>query len=480
MAGTGKESLRQVQQQALQQRLNIQNVALGRLLEMNMVQFEDEVRRELDDNPALELKNGETDKETDDFNETPEQLQLADYADADDIPYYKLEALNHEAGGTAFDPASVMPDDSDSVLDILLRRLSNETELQPDELNVARYIIGNLDSNGYLTRSLEDIADDMAINEGIEVSRNKLIKAFEAVRALEPAGIGAIDLRDCLLLQLDRLELTPEVLTAILIIKDNFELFAKKHYDRLGNAVGTSASDLERALRLIQSLNPKPAASLAGTPDSSPHIIPDFILDYDAMTELFTVSLSGRQPDLGIEESFSATHQAGGRGSSDADAFIKKKRDEATSFIKLAAMRGATLLAIAKTIVSKQSAFFASGDPAEIRPMILKDISAVTGLDISIISRAVAGKYILTPHGVYPLKYLFNERSSASSDTSSLEILEAIKKLINSEDKSSPLTDQELTEKLQASGYDIARRTVAKYRERLGYPVGRLRKQFSQ
>ncbi len=480
MAGTGKESLRQVQQQALQQRLNIQNVALGRLLEMNMVQFEDEVRRELDDNPALELKNGETDKETDDFNETPEQLQLADYADADDIPYYKLEALNHEAGGTAFDPASVMPDDSDSVLDILLRRLSNETELQPDELNVARYIIGNLDSNGYLTRSLEDIADDMAINEGIEVSRNKLIKAFEAVRALEPAGIGAIDLRDCLLLQLDRLELTPEVLTAILIIKDNFELFAKKHYDRLGNAVGTSASDLERALRLIQSLNPKPAASLAGTPDSSPHIIPDFILDYDATTELFTVSLSGRQPDLGIEESFSATHQAGGRGSSDADAFIKKKRDEATSFIKLAAMRGATLLAIAKTIVSKQSAFFASGDPAEIRPMILKDISAVTGLDISIISRAVAGKYILTPHGVYPLKYLFNERSSASSDTSSLEILEAIKKLINSEDKSSPLTDQELTEKLQASGYDIARRTVAKYRERLGYPVGRLRKQFSQ
>ncbi len=480
MAGTGKESLRQVQQQALQQRLNIQNVALGRLLEMNMVQFEDEVRRELDDNPALELKNGETDKETDDFNETPEQLQLADYADADDIPYYKLEALNHEAGGTAFDPASVMPDDSDSVLDILLRRLSNETELQPDELNVARYIIGNLDSNGYLTRSLEDIADDMAINEGIEVSRNKLIKAFEAVRALEPAGIGAIDLRDCLLLQLERLETTPEVLTAILIIKDNFELFAKKHYDRLGNAVGTSASDLERALRLIQSLNPKPAASLAGTPDSSPHIIPDFILDYDAMTELFTVSLSGRQPDLGIEESFSATHQAGGRGSSEADAFIKKKRDEATSFIKLAEMRGATLLAIAKTIVSKQSAFFASGDTAEIRPMILKDISAVTGLDISIISRAVAGKYILAPHGVYPLKYLFNERSSASSDTSSLEILEAIKKLINSEDKSSPLTDQELTEKLQASGYDIARRTVAKYRERLGYPVGRLRKQFSQ
>lgn len=480
MAGTGKESLRQVQQQALQQRLNIQNVALGRLLEMNMVQFEDEVRRELDDNPALELKNGETDKETDDFNETPEQLQLADYADADDIPYYKLEALNHEAGGTAFDPASVMPDDSDSVLDILLRRLSNETELQPDELNVARYIIGNLDSNGYLTRSLEDIADDMAINEGIEVSRNKLIKAFEAVRALEPAGIGAIDLRDCLLLQLDRLEHIPEVLTAILIIKDNFVLFAKKHYDRLGNAVGASASDLEKALRLIQSLNPKPAASLAGTPDSSPHIIPDFILDYDATTELFTVSLSGRQPDLGIEDSFSATHQAGGRGSSDADAFIKKKRDEATSFIKLAAMRGATLLAIAKTIVSKQSAFFASGDPAEIRPMILKDISAVTGLDISIISRAVAGKYILTPHGVYPLKYLFNERSSASSDTSSLEILEAIKKLINSEDKSSPLTDQELTEKLQASGYDIARRTVAKYRERLGYPVGRLRKQFSQ
>lgn len=480
MAISGKENLRQEQQQTLQQRLNIQNVALGRLLEMNMAQFEDEVRRELDDNPALELKSTEDNKESDDFNETSEQLQLADYADADDIPYYRLEAMNHDAGAERFDPASIMPDNTDSSFDILYRRLSDETDLSPVELKIARYIIGNIDSNGYLTRSLDDISDDIAISEGVDVSRRQLSEAFDAVRTLEPAGICAVDLRDCLLLQLGRMDRTPDVINAERIIRDNFDFFAKKHYDRLANAIDASDAELEKALHIIQSLNPRPGAALAGNTDSSLHIIPDFVLDYDSATERFTVSLAGRQPELGIEESFSASPGNRIRGNSEADAFIKRKRDEASSFIKLAAMRGATLLTIAKAIVSVQSDFFASGDPAEIHPMILKDISALTGLDISIISRAVAGKYILAPHSIYPLKYLFNERSSAASDTSSLEILEAIKKLVNAEDKSSPLTDQEITEKLQASGYDIARRTVAKYREKLGFPVGRLRKQFSQ
>lgn len=476
-----KESLRLEQQQRLQQRLNIHNVVLGRMLEMSAPEFDEEVQRQLDDNPALEMVDDTPAPQAeDDFRETAEQLQLADYT-ADDIPSYRLEARNSSADDAVVDATAIAADESESAYEILMKHLASESDLTPAELRAAAYVVGNLDSNGYLTRPLDDIADDIAVTEGFDVPRGSMRRIFDAVRALDPAGIGATDLRDCLLLQLGRMAPSADVELARRIVADCFDLFSKKHYDRLAAAIGTEPRDMERALDIILSLNPRPGAMLEE--DSSAtrarHITPDFILDYDDSDDTFTVHLAGRRAHLAIEDSF--TVDPGGAPSdalATARAFVRSKRDEAAAFIRLAELRADTLTVIAEAIVRLQHDFLATGDRTRIRPMILRDVSAVTGLDLSVISRAVAGKYILTPHGVYPLKFFFNEHPKDESGASSHQISEAIRRLIEGENKKNPLSDQGLQEALAAEGFDIARRTVAKYRERLGYPVGRLRKTY--
>lgn len=479
---SGKESLRMEQQQRLQQRLNIHNVVLGRMLEMSAPEFDDEVRRQLDDNPALEAIDEIPAPEgsENDFKETAEQLQMADYA-ADDLPSYAYNARNSSPDDAAVDAVSLAADESESAFEILLRRLASESELTAPELKTGSYIIGNLDSNGYLTRPLDDIADDMAVAEGLNPTPAQMRRAFEAVRSLDPAGIGAVDLRDCLLLQLDRRKPTAIVGLARQILSDHFDLFSKKHYDRLAAALGTDMETLGTALDLILSLNPRPAASLAegGAATRARHITPDFVLDYDHTDGTFTVQLAGRRTRLGIEDSFTVDPSDTSSPSlASARAFIRSKREEAASFIRLAELRADTLTVIAEAIVRIQHDFFATGDRALIRPMILKDVSAATGLDLSVISRAVAGKYILTPHGMYPLKFFFNEHPKDESGASAHRIIEAIKQLIEAENKKNPLSDQAIQKSLQAQGFDIARRTVAKYRERIGYPVARLRKTY--
>ncbi len=479
---SGKESLRMEQQQRLQQRLNIHNVVLGRMLEMSAPEFDDEVRRQLDDNPALEAIDEIPAPEgsENDFKETAEQLQMADYA-ADDLPSYAYNARNSSPDYAAVDAVSLAADESESAFEILLRRLASESELTAPELKTGSYIIGNLDSNGYLTRPLDDIADDMAVAEGLNPTPAQMRRAFEAVRSLDPAGIGAVDLRDCLLLQLDRRKPTATVRLARQILSDHFDLFSKKHYDRLAAALGTDMETLGTALDLILSLNPRPAASLAegNAATRARHITPDFVLDYDHTDGTFTVQLAGRRTRLGIEDSFTVDPSDTSSPSlASARAFIRSKREEAASFIRLAELRADTLTVIAEAIVRIQHDFFATGDRALIRPMILKDVSAATGLDLSVISRAVAGKYILTPHGMYPLKFFFNEHPKDESGASAHRIIEAIKQLIEAENKKNPLSDQAIQKSLQAQGFDIARRTVAKYRERIGYPVARLRKTY--
>lgn len=479
---SGKESLRMEQQQRLQQRLNIHNVVLGRMLEMSAPEFDDEVRRQLDDNPALEAIDEIPAPEgsENDFKETAEQLQMADYA-ADDLPSYAYNARNSSPDDAAVDAVSLAADESESAFEILLRRLASESELTAPELKTGSYIIGNLDSNGYLTRPLDDIADDMAVAEGLNPTPIQMRRAFEAVRSLDPAGIGAVDLRDCLLLQLDRRKPTATVRLARQILSDHFDLFSKKHYDRLAAALGTDMETLGTALDLILSLNPRPAASLAegNAATRARHITPDFVLDYDHTDGTFTVQLAGRRTRLGIEDSFTVDPSDTSSPSlASARAFIRSKREEAASFIRLAELRADTLTVIAEAIVRIQHDFFATGDRALIRPMILKDVSAATGLDLSVISRAVAGKYILTPHGMYPLKFFFNEHPKDESGASAHRIIEAIKQLIEAENKKNPLSDQAIQKSLQAQGFDIARRTVAKYRERIGYPVARLRKTY--
>lgn len=301
------------------------------------------------------------------------------------------------------------------------------------------------------------------------------------VRSLDPPGIGAVDLRDALLLQLKRRTQTPDVMLATDIIRDYFDLFSLMHFDRIRSLTGADKDRLKEAMETIRSLNPKPGAQISSTDDDrTHHISPDFLVEADG--DILTLTLLNRIPRLQIEESFAAgTLPQSRRRSAETDAanaFIRQKRDEAATFIKVLETRQRTLFRVMSAIMQWQRDFFLSDDPLTLRPMILKDISAVTGDDLSVISRATAGKYVATGQGVYPLRFFFNERRKDDNDTSSQVILDRLRTIIEQEDKSHPLSDAAITEILHNEGFDIARRTVAKYRERLGLPVGRLRKQL--
>lgn len=486
-------SLSLTQEQRLQQRLSPQQVMFGRLLEMSAPEVEDEVRREVDDNPALEVVNNDSPAEEEgDFNETSEELQLADYGSSDDVPFYNEQTHARRGSASAdFDPMSIVEaesSDEGSLNAAMTARLS-ELNLDDEDRVIAEYIIGNLDDNGYLPRTLTAIAADIAASEGTDADIARVRRVFAEIRTLEPAGIGAVDLRDCLLLQLDRLEKTFAQRVAREIIADNFDIFSKKHFDRLRARLGVDEATLQEALGLIRTLNPKPGAILGGSAaaDRASHIIPDFAVERHGVDGPFTVSLLNHTPELAIESSFRLYATAddsrilkgpAAKRQQEAQTFIRRKHDDAALFIKMLADRSRTLMAVMEAIVERQPTFFGSGNPTDLRPMILKDIAGDTGFDISTVSRATSGKYVLTPHGTYPLKLFFNERPKAETDMSTHEILEALRTIIENEDKRHPMSDEALKDALAAKGYDIARRTVAKYRERLGLPVGRLRKTF--
>ena len=473
------------QQSKLQQRLNPRQVIFGRYLEMTAPEFEEEVRRAIDENPALEVVSEHADMSADEtggdsFDESAEQLQLADYGSEDDVPSYRLEADNNMRDIADAHDFLTSGDDR-SLMDVMMSQLA-DIDLTEREQTIAEYIIGNLDDNGYMTRSLGDIADDVAIAESISPDITEVKKVFAKIRKLDPAGICAVDLRDCLLLQIDRFPTTLTTKIAREIIADWFDLFSKKHFDQLRGHMGIDADEMHAALDFIKGLNPKPGALIEGSTvnDRLRHIIPDFSVDIDGEGHA-TVGLLNNLPELAIEESFrldDGRQLKPIRRDADALAFIRRRHDDASAFIEMMKMRGDTLMAVMRAIVKIQRRFFETDDKSTIKPMIIKDIAALTGLNISVISRASAGKYVLTAHGVYPLKMFFNERPKEDNDTSSHEILDVLSRIIDEEDKRRPLSDEALSERLAAKGYDIARSTVTKYRERLGQPVARLRKQF--
>lgn len=481
-----EESLQLSTEQRLQQRLTPLQVQFVKMLEMTGPEVENEVQRVLDENPALERcdnderDNNLTEDSTEVFNESAEEIQLADYRDEDEIPPYRLEARNYSADDKYYEPVAV--DSSDTLIESLNAQLM-EYDLDDTELAIAQYIIGNLDDNGYMTRDLTAICDDLAFNAGIDVPLSLIKNMFEIVRGLEPAGVAAIDLRDCLLLQLKRKEKNNLNDIATDIISNYFDLFSKRHYDRLCNSLNISSEKLREVVSVITSLNPKPGSILTGgVSDSTRHIIPDFSIEVDDDNGNITLTLPNRIPELQIEETFSEKAceipQNATRSQREAAAFIKQKRDEASGFIKILKMRQETLYRVMKAIVKIQHEFFLTDDESKIKPMILKDISAITGQDLSVISRATTGKYVMTQRGIYPLKLFFNERPTDDDDTSSHEILAALKDIIANENKRRPLSDEAITNALGEQGYNIARRTVTKYRERLGLPVARLRKEL--
>lgn len=476
-----KEAIKLSLSQKMQQRLSPLQMRFVRLLEMSGLEIEDEVRRELDDNPALGVAdNDEPSDQEENFTESAEEMQLADYRDEDDIPFYRFEANNYSSDDKYFEPTAVA--EETSLNEALLSQLS-ETDISPLDYKIAGYVIGNIDGNGYLTRTLVQILDDLAINAGIDIDMEHLRSVVKRVRALDPPGVCAFDLRDCLSLQLQRLDPTPARKIALEIVDHYFDLFSLKHFDRLASMLGVDKDELREATEVIRSLNPKPGGVVGDSEADakSRHIIPDFVVDTDG--DNLTLTLVNNIPDLAIEKSFTSdgTRFVDGesaRARKEAESFIYRKKEDATEFIGLLKLRQQTLYRVMSAIVKLQHDFFMSDDESRLRPMILKDVAQETGYDLSVISRASAGKYVATPGGVYPLKFFFNEGVGVDDESSSREILATLKNLIDNEDPQHPLSDDALMKLLAEKGYDIARRTVAKYRERIGIPVARLRKQI--
>lgn len=464
--------------QKLQQKLSPLQIRYGRVLEMNAPEIEEEVRQELDDNPALAVADAQQDDFSDEtFNESAEQLQMADYRDEDDIPSYRLEARNHSVNDVYREPVAVAG--GNTLMEHLSSQLA-EMGLGVTDLRIADYIVGNIDDNGYLTRTLPAIIDDLAINQGLDVADEDVRRMYNTVRSLDPAGVGAIDLRDCLLLQLKRRRSTPDVKVAREIVSDYFDLFSLKHYDRLISSLGVTRQQLQEAVDVIRTLDPKPGSVYAdaAVDDRVRHIIPDFSVEVDG--DSITLTLLNNIPELCIEETFAAAddNRSVTPREREAAAFVRRKRDEASDFIAMLKLRQSTLYSVMSAIVKIQRDFFLTDDETKLRPMRLRDIGAVTGLDLSVISRAAAGKYVTTPGGVYPLKFFFNDSAGSDDEDASVrKIIAEIKEIVDNEDHARPLSDDAITTELRERGYDIARRTVAKYRERLGYPVARLRKE---
>ncbi len=485
-----KEALHLTQEQKLQQRLSPQQVQFVRLLEMSRPEMEEEVRQEIEDNPAIEAVDSsdtaslQTTEDGEKFNESAEDMQRADYQSDDDVPFYRLEASNRSADDKVFEPIVVS---ENSLFDYLSDQI-NERDLTEKQQKIADYIIGNIDDNGYLTRSIQAISDDIVFQTGLDVSEDDVNDVVQMIRDLDPAGICAADLRDCLLLQIERMDGSKRCnMEAYEIIDKHFPEFSKKHFDRIMQSMNLSHEEFSAAMNVIRSLNPKPGSLYnGGDSGNAQHIIPDFSVEVEGKE--VTLTLLNNVPELQIESSFqlmydnlsAAGKKPRNRNDEEAKSFVKDKYESASVFIKMLRQRQETLFNTMRAIVEWQKAFFLSEDEATLRPMVLKDIAACTGYDISVISRATAGKYVITQRGIYPLKFFFNEglKHESGEDVSSREIQLALKTIVDSENKSKPYADEQLCAMLQAKGYEIARRTIAKYREKLGIPVARLRKEL--
>lgn len=452
-----------------------------KMLEMTGAEAEEEVARMLDDNPALEVADDQGEElSQNDFSETAEELQRADYSSDEEVPSYRLGVNNRSRDDTGYEPTATTG--GESLYEYLMTQLAEDPEMTERDMMIASHVVGNIDANGYMERSVGAIADDLAIQEGVDVADDEVKRVWHKVRDLEPAGVGAVDLRDSLLLQLHRREPTDAVRLATEIVDHYFDLFSLMHFDRLASQTGATREQLQQAMEAIRMLNPKPGSLISGDDDDrTRHITPDFYVEPDG--DRLTLQMLNHLPQLRVEQSFAADTKVERRPSAAieaANAFIRQKRDEAQTFIRVLEMRNRTLFRVVSAIVQWQREFFLTGDRLKLRPMVLKDISAVTGDDLSVISRATTGKYIASPYGVYSLKSLFNEARSDGGDASasSAVVMDRLRQIISDEDKSKPLSDAEITSRLNDEGFDIARRTVAKYRERLGLPVGRLRKKI--
>ena len=492
---------RQVQTQAQQQvqTLSPQQILVVKLLELPTVELEERIHSEILDNPALEEgretpENGEesTDfegnEDNNDNSEPNDDISLGDYRTEDDIPDYKLQEHNRSREGVA---EEIPFSDTTSFYETLKEQLG-ERNLTEHQRELAEYLIGSLDDDGLLRKSLESISDELAIYAGIEATTGELEEALKIIQDFDPAGLGARNLQECLLIQIRRKieqqNFTPNPLLSIeeAIISECYEDFTRKHWDKIQQKLGLEEEAFRQAINEICKLNPRPGASLGEAIGKNlQQIVPDFIVDtYDDGT--INLTLNNRNvPELRMSRDFTEMVEEHTRNkanqskeSKEAMMFLKQKMDAAQGFIDAVKQRQNTLLTTMQAIIDLQRPFFLDGDESLLRPMILKDVAERTGLDISTISRVSNSKYVQTNYGIYPLKFFFNDGyvTEDGEEMSVREIRKILKECIDSEDKKKPYTDDELTEILKEKGYPIARRTVAKYRQQLNIPVARLRR----
>jgi RNA polymerase sigma-54 factor len=480
-------------QQKLLQKLSPQQIQMIKLLEVPAMQMEQRIKKELEENPALEEgpdeddeHNGEEEDDIDQEQDEREQDEFAldDYLNDEDIPDYRLQINNTSKDD---DRRDEIPYASGlSFHENLTQQFYLRVDTEREEL-LGEYIIGNIDDDGYLRREVENMVDDLAFLQNITTSADELNTILKIIQDLEPAGVGARDLRECLLLQIGRKDLSnPSVALTKTILTDYFEEFSRRHYEKIMARTGIDETGMKGVIEEVLKLNPKPGGTISDPYSrSAQQIIPDFILEQsDGGLEL---SLNNRNiPELKVNRSYSemlesySRDKKAGKQNRDAILFVKQKLDSARWFIDAVRQRQNTLLLTMNAILEYQKEYFVEGDDTKLRPMILKDVAEMTGLDISTVSRVANSKYIQTHFGIYPLKFFFSEgmQTDAGDEVSTREIKRILQECLSNEDKRKPLTDERLTEILQEKGYQIARRTVAKYREQLNIPVARMRKEI--
>ncbi|MGZ3900459.1 MAG: RNA polymerase factor sigma-54 [Bacteroidia bacterium] len=490
-------ALKQSQQLRLSQKLLPQQILLMKLLQLPTMALEERIKEEMEANPALEEGEGDAEEEFDnneatesgeeEFDENGDakedekpvnDVEMEDYMDAEELDSYKYEISNK---GADDDTREFVVVEGPGFNELLEQQLGMR-DLTDAEYTIGVYLIGCLDEDGYIRRELELIVDDLAFNYNITTTYEEIEKVLHIIQSFDPAGVGARSLQECLLIQLERKkEKTREVVLAIDVIKHQMDEFSKKHYDKILRRLAIDNDDLKDIIDVIKHLNPRPGSNDTKSGGVS-EVVPDFLVTVnDGKPEL---TLNGRNmPDLKISKDYvemlKEYSKSKDKTGKEASGFIKNKIENAEWFIEALNQRYTTLLLCMQCILEYQEEYFVTGDESKIRPMILKDIANRVGLDLSTVSRVANSKYVQTPYGTFLLKTFFSESMSTESgeEVSSREIKRILKDYVGAEDKRHPLTDDELCSKLKEKGYNIARRTVAKYREQLDIPVGRLRKE---
>ena len=467
----------------LSQKLSPQQIQLMKLIQLPTLDFEQKIQREIEENPALEQNQNssdENDQENHDEYSDSDDINIDDYINYDDTPSYKLNSNNSRGQEEKNIPFS----SGISFTQHLISQLK-PISLSEKKMKIAEFLVGSIDESGYIRHELDEIIDDLAFTQNIIVDKPELTEVLKIIQDFDPAGVGALSLKECLLIQLKRKRKANSVDLAIEIIENSFEQFSKKHFEKLMSKYSIDETELKEVITIISKLNPKPGGSYSGSSGPIEQVIPDFKISIE--NNELALNLNYRNsPTLNISRDYDEMlkgyklEKNKSKTQRQAVQFIKQKLDSAKWFIDAVKQRQQTLLITMQAIMNYQKEYFLTGDERKIKPMILKDIANEIEMDISTISRVANSKYVDTPYGTKLLKEFFSEsmKTTSGEEISTIEIKKILEKIILNENKRKPETDEKLVKLLNEKGYKIARRTVAKYREQLNIPVARLRKEI--